>query len=241
MTSITFKNSANLNAGIAIVAMNVVGCIDCANGALAQINNLGGGTGATISTTGTGGVGRDLEWSVAGGVPGAPGAWLIRAGITASGLRSPRLPSTLYVDSPILFNDALDANGESTFALAFPAVVNQALCGFTVVAQHGTIGLPPCLFSVSDALAITIGNDPPRAGGERIAAVRVPSARSRRPRRGCLRAPRLVDLPFSSLTSRFTMKLQLATAAALVGCWHLAREAQTISVPLNYTSGCVRA
>ena len=160
LTSITFKNATNLNAGYAIVAMNVVGCIDCANGALAQISNLGGGTGATISTSSNGGLGCDLEWSVSGGVPNAPGAWLIGAGITAIPVAAvtPGCPGTLFVDSPILFNDALDANGESTFTLAFPAVVNQALCGFTVVAQHGTIGLPPCLFSVSDALAITIGN-----------------------------------------------------------------------------------
>ena len=160
LTSVTFRNATNLNAGYAIVAMNVVGCIDCANGALAQISNLGGGTGATISTSSNGGLGCDLEWSVSGGVPNAPGAWLIGAGITAIPVAAvtPGCPGTLFVDSPILFNDALDANGESTFTLAFPAVVNQALCGFTVVAQHGTIGLPPCLFSVSDALAITIGN-----------------------------------------------------------------------------------
>ncbi|MEC7724135.1 MAG: hypothetical protein VYD05_01395, partial [Planctomycetota bacterium] len=160
MTSITFKNSTNLNAGIAIVAMNVVGCIDCANGALAQINNLGGGTGATISTTSNGGLGCDLVWSVSGGVPNAPGAWLLGAGVTAIPVAAitPGCPGILHVPNPILFNDALDANGESTFTLAFPAVVNQALCGFQVTAQHGTIGLPPCLFSVSDALAITIGN-----------------------------------------------------------------------------------
>jgi len=160
MTSITFSNASNLNAGYAIVAANVVGCVDCANGAIAQINNLGGGTGASILSTGSGGLGCDLEWRVSGGTPNAPGAWLIGASITSIpvAVLTPGCPGTLSVDSPLLFNDALDANGESTFTLAFPAVINQALCGFTVVAQHGTIGLPPCLFSVSDALAITIGN-----------------------------------------------------------------------------------
>ena len=160
MTSITFSNASNLNAGYAIVAANVVGCIDCANGAIAQINNLGGGTGPSILTTGNGGLGCDLGWSVVGGVPNALGAWLIGTGITSVpvALLAPGCPGTLHVDSPILINAVLDANGGSTFTLPFPAVVNQALCGFTVVAQHGTIGGSPCLFGVSDALAITIGN-----------------------------------------------------------------------------------
>ncbi|MEC7726713.1 MAG: hypothetical protein VYD05_14425, partial [Planctomycetota bacterium] len=64
---------------------------------------------------------------------------------------------TVATPSPIIFNAALDANGESTFTLSFPAVVNQALCGFQVTAQHGTFASPPCP-SLSDALAITVGN-----------------------------------------------------------------------------------
>ena len=55
------------------------------------------------------------------------------------------------------FNAALDANGEATFTLPFPATASQALCGAQVTAQHGTFTAPPCP-SLSDALAITVGN-----------------------------------------------------------------------------------
>ena len=160
MTSITFKNATNLNAGHAIVGMNVVGCLDCANGALASTNNLGGGTGMTISTTSTGALGCDLEWTADGGIPNQPGAWLVGTSITSIpvALITPGCPGVLFVDAPTIFTSPLDANGSSTLSLSFPLVVNAALCGQQVVAQHGTLGLGPCLFGVSDALSITIGN-----------------------------------------------------------------------------------
>ena len=159
LQSISFQNASNQGAGYAIFAMNVVGCVECANGTLAQINNLGGGTGPTMSTTSTGALGCDLEWTVSGGPAGAPGVWLVGVGTTSVpvSLIVPGCGGTVATPSPLLFNAALDANGESTFTLAFPATASQALCGAQVTAQHGTFTAPPCP-SLSDALAITVGN-----------------------------------------------------------------------------------
>ena len=158
MTSITFKNRTNLNAGYAIVAMNVVGCLDCANGATASINNLGGGTGATISTTSTGALGCDLEWTTDGGAPGALGAWSVGIGTTAVpvSLIIPGCSGVIATPSPVLFNAVLDATGSSTLTLAMPP--NAGLCGATVTGQHGTLLPAACPIAVSDALSITIGN-----------------------------------------------------------------------------------
>ena len=160
LTSITFQNASNPNAGYAIVAMNVAGCVVCADGSLAQVQNLGGGTGSTISTSSTGGLGCDLVWDVSGGAANAPGGWLIGAGVTALPVAvvTPGCLGVLHVPNPILINDALDANGEASFKLSFPAVISQTLCGFQVTAQHATIELSPCFLGVSDAMAITIGN-----------------------------------------------------------------------------------
>jgi len=83
LTSITFSNQTNLNAGYAIVAMNVVGCLECANGAAASITNLNGGNGIPISTTSTGNLGCDLDMSVSGGTPNALGIWSLGAGTTS--------------------------------------------------------------------------------------------------------------------------------------------------------------
>ena len=160
LTSITFQNASNPNAGCAIVAINVAGCVACADGTLAQVQGLGGGVGATISTSSTGGLGCDLVWNVSGGAPFAPGGWLIGAGVAALpvALVTPGCLGTLHVPNPILVSGALDASGEALFTLALPPPANQALCGFQVTAQHVTIGLLPCFLGVSDALAITIGN-----------------------------------------------------------------------------------
>ena len=159
LQSISFQNASNNGAGYAIFAMNVVGCAECASGALAQINNLGGGTGASISTTSNGSLGCDLNWTVSGGPANALGIWLIGTSSFAVPVSAilPGCSGTINVDSPLIFNDALDANGEATFTLAFPAVVTQALCGFQVVGQHGSFNFPPCP-GLSDALAITVGN-----------------------------------------------------------------------------------
>ena len=158
MTSITFKNRTNLNAGYAIVAMNVVGCLDCANGATASVNNLGGGVGATISTTSTGALGCDLEWTTDGGAPGALGAWSVGIGTTAVpvSLIIPGCNGVIATPSPVLFNAVLDATGSSTLTLAVPP--NAGLCGATVTGQHGTLLPAACPIAVSDALSITIGN-----------------------------------------------------------------------------------
>jgi hypothetical protein len=159
LQAVSFQNASNNNAGYAIFAMNVIGCVECASGALAQVNNLGGGTGPSISTSSNGSLGCDLDWTVSGGQPNAPGVWLLGAGVTSVpvSLIVPGCSGSVSTPSPILFNAALDANGEATFTLSFPALVNQALCGFQVTAQHATFAAPPCP-SLSDALAITVGN-----------------------------------------------------------------------------------
>ncbi len=158
LTSITFSNQTNLNAGYAIVAMNVVGCLECANGAAASITNLNGGNGIPISTTSTGNLGCDLDMSVSGGTPNALGIWSLGAGTTSVpvALLTPGCPGTMYTPNPVLLTAPLDTTGGASLTLAVPA--NQGLCGFVLTVQHGSLGFAPCELITSDALEITIGN-----------------------------------------------------------------------------------
>ncbi|MCK5944461.1 MAG: hypothetical protein KAI24_20905, partial [Planctomycetes bacterium] len=158
LTSVTFGNRTNLDAGYAIVAMNVVGCLECANGTAAVISNLGGGTGVSISTSSSGNLGCDLDWTVSGGTPNAFGAWALGEGTTSAPLSlvTPGCPGTMHVPNPFLLTAPLDGIGANTFVLPVPA--NQALCGYQVTMQHVELQVGPCFLVLSDALAITIGN-----------------------------------------------------------------------------------
>ena len=160
LTSVTFQNPSDPGAAYAIVAMNVAGCRTCASGALASVQPLGGGTGATTSTPSTGRLGCDLVWRVRGGAPNAPGAWLVGFGVTTAPIAAltPGCAGTLRVPNPVLVEQALDPLGDATLTLPFPTSAQQALCGLQVTAQHGTVGALPCPIRVSDALAITVGN-----------------------------------------------------------------------------------
>ncbi|MEC8252889.1 MAG: right-handed parallel beta-helix repeat-containing protein [Planctomycetota bacterium] len=159
LTAVTFQNADNPDVGYAILAMNVAGCVACANGAQAQVHHLGGGTGPTIATSSTGGLGCDLVWTVSGGVPSAPGVWLLGAGVSSTPVAAitPGCPGSLRVPSPTLLQDSLDASGRATLTVIAPAIVSQALCGYQVTAQHVAIVASSCFVDVSDALAITIG------------------------------------------------------------------------------------
>ena len=136
-------------------AMNVIGCR--ASGALAQVNNLGGGTGPSISTSSNG---RSAATSinVSGGPANAPGVWLIGAGVTSVpvSLIVPGCGGTVATPSPILFNAALDANGESTFTLSFP--VSRTRRSVASRSRRSTARSRAACPSLSDALAITVGN-----------------------------------------------------------------------------------
>ncbi|MFN3241720.1 MAG: hypothetical protein ACE37K_09435 [Planctomycetota bacterium] len=158
LTAVTFLNRTNLNAGYAVLGLNVVGCIECANGASAVITNLGGGTSGSISTASTGNLGCDLDWTVSGGTPNAFGLWALGEGTTAAPLSliTPGCPGTIHTPNPILITSPLDALGASTFVLPLPP--DQALCGYQVTGQYVTLAPGPCFLVLSDALAITIGN-----------------------------------------------------------------------------------
>ncbi|MEC7726061.1 MAG: hypothetical protein VYD05_11140, partial [Planctomycetota bacterium] len=159
LTAVTFQNADNPDVGYAILAMNVAGCVACANGAQAQVHHLGGGTGPTIATSSTGGLGCDLVWTVSGGAPSAPGVWLLGAGVSSTPVAAitPGCPGSLRVPSPTLLQDSLDARGRATLTVIAPAIVSQALCGYQVTAQHVAIVASSCFVDVSNALAITIG------------------------------------------------------------------------------------
>ena len=158
LTAITFQNATNTNGGIAIAAMNVAGCIWCANAAAGSVLNLGGGTGATISTTSSGGLGCPLQWQVAGAQPNALGLFAVGLGTTSLPLAAilPGCAGTVHVPNPVLVTALTDPFGLASLELAVPP--NQALCGQQFTAQHVVLGPLPCWLVLSDALAITIGN-----------------------------------------------------------------------------------
>ena len=134
------------------------GCVTCANGASAFVINLGGGTHGTMSSTSTGNLGCDLNWSVTGATPNAIGVFAAGLGITSVPLSAvlPGCPGTIRIPNPAFATVATDGLGAATLNLPMPTT--QALCGLTVTAQYAELQLGPCLLALTDAIAITIGN-----------------------------------------------------------------------------------
>tara|TARA_R110002094_G_scaffold32870_10_gene45390 strand:- start:2134 stop:3912 length:1779 start_codon:yes stop_codon:yes gene_type:complete len=158
LVAVAFQNATNANAGHAIVAMNVVGCISCANSAAASVVNLGGGTSGQMSSTSTGGLGCDLNWSVSGATPSSIGAFAVGLGTTSLplGVVIPGCPGTIHTPNPVLVTLPLDPFGFASLTIETP--VTQALCGQTATAQYVALQLGGCFLALSDAIAITIGN-----------------------------------------------------------------------------------
>ncbi len=157
LTAITFSNFSNPNGSCAILAVNVSGCLSCANAG--SVNNLGGGAGPTIQTTSTGALGCVMDWTASGLTPNSPlGFWTVGLGITPLpiSLIIPSCTSTLFVPSPLTLPAVVDPQGSSTLELSPQA--NPALCGTVVTAQFIEILGATCPLILSDALAITIGN-----------------------------------------------------------------------------------
>jgi hypothetical protein len=159
LTSITFSNRSNSNAGYAIAAMNVSGCLSCVNGTQGSVVNLGGGNGAQMTTTSDGCLGCDLDWTVLGATPNAA------LGFLTLGLGATSLPlgglvvgctGTVHVANPVAVLVPVDATGSAT--LAIPAPTGQGLCGVLVTGQYFQLRTGACTVLASDAISITIGN-----------------------------------------------------------------------------------
>ena len=157
LTAISFANPSNGNAGYAIIAMNVSGCLSCANPG--NVANLGGGSGPTMSTTSNGNLGCDLEWTVSGATPGAP------LSVIALGLGVSNTPlaaifasctGAITVPSPVASFVVVNPSGQASLTLPMPP--DAAFCGVLISGQYAEIAPAACPVVVSDGLAITIGN-----------------------------------------------------------------------------------
>jgi hypothetical protein len=157
LTEITFSNRSNPNGNYAILAVNVSGCLACANNGGPV--PLGGGNGPTMSTTSPGFLGCPLDWNVAGATPNT------LLGFFAIDFGSASLPlanlfatcsGTVHVPNPILVSTVISPSGTAT--LTIPSQVNQAFCGLTLTTQYAEFVPTSCPILLSDALAITIGN-----------------------------------------------------------------------------------
>lgn len=158
LTAISFQNATNGNGGIAIAAMNVAGCIWCVNGTNGGVANLGGGTGATMVTSGVHGLGCPLDWTTLNGTPNALGLFALGIGTVSVPLAVilPGCAGTIHVPNPVLVTALTDPFGSASVTLPVPPT--QALCGTTVTTQHFVLGPGACWLVPSDAIAITIGN-----------------------------------------------------------------------------------
>jgi len=157
LTGITFSNFSNPDGACAILAANVTGCLACANAGGPVV--LGGGVGATISTTSDGTLGCDLDWTVAGATPNTPfGLWALSVGQTALPLATvfPACSGTVHVLNPVLLSAVVDGLGSATLTLPMPGT--PGLCGQVVVGQYVELSAGACGFLLGDALAFTIGN-----------------------------------------------------------------------------------
>lgn len=159
LTSISFGNRSNTTAGYAIVATNVSGCLSCVNGAPGSVVNLGGGNGPAMTTSSNGNLGADLDWTVVGATPNAA------LGFMALGLGSTSVPlgaivppclGTVHVPSPVAVYVVVNSIGSATVTIQAPT--GQGLCGVLVTGQYLELVNGACTVSLSDAIAITIGN-----------------------------------------------------------------------------------
>ena len=151
-------NTAGPNLLRAVAVAFRVDCVTCTNGAVASVTNLGGGTLGTMSSTSTGNLGCDLNWSVTGATANAIGVFAAGLGITGVPLSVvlPGCPGTIHTPNPAFATVPTNALGAAAINLPMPAT--QALCGQTVTAQYAELQPGPCPLALTDALAITIGN-----------------------------------------------------------------------------------
>jgi hypothetical protein len=158
LTAVAFQNRSNGNAGYAIAAMNVVGCVWCVSGAPGSVVNLGGGAGATMTTTSTGGLGCALNWRTQNAAPNALGLFALAAGSVSVplGIVMPGCSGTIHTPNPLLVTALTSAFGTAEIELQVPP--NQGLCGAEITGQHVVLGPLPCWLVLSDAISITIGN-----------------------------------------------------------------------------------
>ena len=159
LTEITFSNPSNPNAGYAVVAANVIGCLACAN--QGNITDLGGASsaGATLSVEEVVPLGCDLVWTVSGATPMSPGGLfgidLVTNPIPLSILSS-SCDGTFTLRPLATVPIPIDATGSSEFSLPVPT--SSSLCGVTIFTQYIELRTSTCPVSVSNALGITIGN-----------------------------------------------------------------------------------
>lgn len=159
LTSITFSNRSNTNAGYAILAANVSGCLACANNPTAAVNNLGGGNGPVLSTTALGNLGCDIDLNVSGATPSTFVAFMAldlgSASIPLS-ILSPACSGTIHVPNPVAILLSVNASGSTSLLL--PGFTIPAACGATLTSQYAEFVNAACPLRISNALAITIGN-----------------------------------------------------------------------------------
>ncbi len=154
LSTITFENRSNLNAGYAILAANVTGC-----DTPGQVNNLGGGNGSTLSTTSTGAIGGQLVFSLSGGAASAPGVLLLgfQRGTTPLGSVLPGCTGTLIAfPASIDIPGATNANG--AYSLNTPGVPDPNYCGNAAYFQHAGLDLAgSCQVRLSNAIEMILG------------------------------------------------------------------------------------
>lgn len=157
VTDIRFQNATTLS-GYAIVAMNVGGCIHCANGAPAVIAPLAGGTQGTMVTSSSGGLGAPLNYTLTGAAPVSAGLWNFSAGSinVPLALVLPGCPGAIRAAGDVLLGVITDSIGSASIDIPMP--VNQSLCGATITGQFAGLATGNCWLVMSDGLAITIGN-----------------------------------------------------------------------------------
>lgn len=160
LTAITFENPSNLNAGYAILGVNVAGCISCANAGSVTSAPGASGSGLTLSTSSNGNVGCDFSYVATGATPNTPLAvfTLGVGGPSPLPLSSVFAPctGTFLVPSAITLPGIVDPFGVSQVEMNSPP--RMAVCGATVTAQFVELMVAPCPVLVSDAVIITFGN-----------------------------------------------------------------------------------
>lgn len=157
----TVANGAPGEAGFASATLDngASGCVPCLNGRHGAFQDLGGGTGLTISTEGHFQLGSELSWLVTGTTPNTTrGCMLLGLGTISMPIASvlPQCQGILHVRDPIAIFVPADAAGVTKATLPVPP--NQGFCGVRITGQYVELAEGVCPVQLSDAGSILIGN-----------------------------------------------------------------------------------
>ncbi|MEO0480813.1 MAG: hypothetical protein AAF196_15180 [Planctomycetota bacterium] len=160
VTRVAFANATNPDAGYAILAMNLSGCLACANDVSQQ--DLGGGLGGIGLINESANLGCDLVWLATGLLPNSSTGFVgfdlapTPVAFDLSMVFPACTGGTLWTSGGFFLPLTTDGLGSSRIEIRGPRTM--AACGAMLTAQIAELRAGPCPLVLSNGLQVTIGN-----------------------------------------------------------------------------------